>query len=285
MVYAFERDTGLLHKIDPSGNYLGTIGGYLAGTPDRKLAVIGSTQGGVNQATGAHGVHADSDGYIWVADRDLHTVKRLSPDGNIVLTLGEEGVFGKTRDLFNGPSQIFETKDGNILIADGYWNSRMVWFDKSGKYLREFGDYGRDPGQFGTIHYVVEDSRGRLIVSDLCDGMFVPEKLAPGQLDPQRKTPGTGCEGNRLQIVDGKDGKYLDTWRDTPTGSLAILGERLYISAGQRILVLDAATGKEVESIPVSGGGHGIAVDSRGDVYVARFGESDHLSRYTKAAR
>ena len=65
---------------------------------------------------------------------------------------------------------------------------------------------------------MVEDSRGRLIVSDLCNGMFVPEKMAPGQLDERRRTPGTNCKGDRIQIVD-KDGKHVAFWPDAPSGA------------------------------------------------------------------
>ena len=150
-VYGFERDTGQVHRFDQAGNFTGSLGGNLAGTPDSRLAVIGSTQSGVSQATGTHGISVDSEDYIWIADRDRHVVKRVSPDGTVVLTIGKEGVFGKTQDTFNGPTQVFELREGNMLVLDGYWNSRMVWFDKHGRYLREVGTYGRGPGEFGTL--------------------------------------------------------------------------------------------------------------------------------------
>ena len=114
--------------------------------------------------------------------------------------------------------------------------------------------------------------------------MYVPEKMAPGQLDPRRRTPGTGCTGDRIQVVD-KNGRHLAFWPDY-SRALAIRGERIYVGEVDHIAILDAATGKELESIVPADGGHGLAVDSQGDVYVAshRPGKPP-LSRYSRRAR
>ena len=61
---------------------------------------------------------------------------------------------------FGRPTDIAFDKDGNIFIADGYTNSRVVKYDKWGKFIKAFGDKGKDPGQFNTPHSIQTDANG-----------------------------------------------------------------------------------------------------------------------------
>lgn len=36
-----------------------------------------------------------------------------------------------------GNAQVAVLRDGSFIVADGYCNSRVVWFDKTGKYIGE----------------------------------------------------------------------------------------------------------------------------------------------------
>src|SRR5205823_1632703 len=102
-----------------------------------------------------HGLWVDKEGFVWVTDaRDSkgkgQQVIKFSPDGKIVMRLGKAGVAGLTHDTFNGPCALVTAPNGDIFVGDGHENavSRIVKFDKTGKYLMEWGKKGTGPGEF-----------------------------------------------------------------------------------------------------------------------------------------
>jgi sugar lactone lactonase YvrE len=167
-----------------------------------------------------HGIHVDRDGNIWVtdgndnlprrrpgqpADAPLppppakvvgHQVFKFSPDGKLLLSLGKPGGNqpGQPADpgSFYQPNDVITYPNGDILVAEGHGNAppataRLVRFDKSGKFLREFGKMGSGTdGEFMQPHGLAFDSRGRLFVADRSN--------------------------NRIQILDAESFKTLDTW-------------------------------------------------------------------------
>ena len=167
-----------------------------------------------------HGIHVDRDGNVWVtdgqdnvprrrpgqpADAPLppllakvigHQVHKFSPDGKLLLSLGKPGGNqpGQPADpaSFYQPNDVITYPNGDILVAEGHGNAppstaRLIRFDKSGKFLREFGKMGTGTeGEFMQPHGLAFDSRGRLFVADR--------------------------NNNRIQILDGESYKTLDTW-------------------------------------------------------------------------
>ena len=71
-------------------------------------------------------MYVDSQGFVWVVDREGHQVVKLTPDGEAVMKLGEYGVFGADEGHFNGPTGVAFLSDGRVVVSDGYWNSRLV---------------------------------------------------------------------------------------------------------------------------------------------------------------
>src|SRR5436190_651563 len=55
---------------------------------------------------------------------------------------------------------------GDAFVSDGYGNSRVVKFDKDGKYLLAWGKKGKGEGEFNLPHAVRIDSKGLLYVAD-----------------------------------------------------------------------------------------------------------------------
>ena len=167
-----------------------------------------------------HGIHVDRDGNVWVtdgqdnvprrrpgqpADAPLppllakvigHQVHKFSPDGKLLMSLGKPGGNqpGQPADpaSFYQPNDVITYPNGDILVAEGHGNAppstaRLIRFDKSGKFLREFGKMGTGTeGEFMQPHGLAFDSRGRLFVADR--------------------------NNNRIQILDGESYKTLDTW-------------------------------------------------------------------------
>ena len=68
---------------------------------------------GADMFAAPHGLFADRSGNVWVTDFQNRkgkgfTVKKFSPDGKLLMTLGKEGVAGDndSQDLFNAPSNV-----------------------------------------------------------------------------------------------------------------------------------------------------------------------------------
>jgi DNA-binding beta-propeller fold protein YncE len=120
----------------------------------------------VEDPNGAHFIRIGPAGNVWTANIKTHTIRKYSPEGKLLLTLGEPGQAGADRHHFDRPTDMVILPSGDIFVSDGYSNRRIVHFDASGKYVKEWGEAGTKPGQFALPHSIVADSRGRLYVAD-----------------------------------------------------------------------------------------------------------------------
>jgi len=191
-----------------------------------------------------HGIGVDREGNVWVTDGQGkdgmgHQVIKFSPDGKELMRLGKAGVAGAGHDTFNMPSDVLIAPNGDIFIADGHGgmsNNRIVKFDKTGKYLKEWGTKGAGPGQFDTPHTLAMDAQGRLFVGNR--------------------------NNNRIDIFD-QEGKFITSWAQfsRPSG--------IYIDAKDTIYVCDS----ESESVSRNHDGwkRGIRVGSAKDGSVKYF--------------
>ena len=161
-VYTRSGEATRLFMFDAEGNYLREIGQ------------------GVYGFSMAHGVRVDAQDNIWVVDEGTDMVMKFNPEGRILMVMGkrpefEEGIFqtpgpGFTIPQepykFGRPTDIAFDAAGDVFIADGYTNSRVVKYDKWGKFIKAFGDKGKDPGQFNTPHAIQTDANGNVYVAD-----------------------------------------------------------------------------------------------------------------------
>jgi len=113
-----------------------------------------------------HGLRVDRNGHVWVTDTGYHIVMEFTGDGTLVRTLGTKGKPDATHDTFNKPTDVAFLANGDVLVTDGYGNSRVVKFSRDGKYLMEWGKRGKGPGEFDTPHVAVVDSHQNVYVSD-----------------------------------------------------------------------------------------------------------------------
>ena len=197
----------------------------------------------------AHGIRVDREGFIWITDNTDNIVQKLSPDGKVLMTLGKAGSTGdnNSQELFDGPADVFVAANGDIFVADGYRNSRVVQFSKDGKFIKKIGGVkGTEPGQFNVPHSVVVDSTGRIIIAD--------------------------AENSRIQVFDAS-GKFLEQWTGFPAkprGSLYLAADdTLYVSHVDSESISIMKNGKIIDS--VTGVGlrpHGLTVDRQGNLYV-----------------
>jgi DNA-binding beta-propeller fold protein YncE len=129
-----------------------------------------------------HGIHVDQDGNVWVTEAGEselpvpagervygHQVFKFSPEGELLMTLGEAGVSGDGPYHFNAPSDVITAPNGDIFVVDGHvteGNNRIVKYSGDGTFITAFGETGHGPGQLYGPHAIAMDADGRLFVAD-----------------------------------------------------------------------------------------------------------------------
>jgi DNA-binding beta-propeller fold protein YncE len=109
-----------------------------------------------------HGITIGPDDSVYLADDFDHTVRKFTPEGKLLLTLGTSGQPSDTgatsvdfRNIrqaagpFHYPTNIALGRDGEIYVSDGYGNARVHKFSPDGKLLF-VGRARRGPGEFHT---------------------------------------------------------------------------------------------------------------------------------------
>ena len=82
------------------------------------------------------------------------------------MTIGTYGEPGADDKHFNRPTFMDWFPDGSFVVADGYNGTRVVKFDKDGKYLTAWGQRGEAgketrPGYFNNVHGIAVDPKTR----------------------------------------------------------------------------------------------------------------------------
>ena len=171
-VYAFSRtgtrstvhgqSSAQLFEFGPDGSFIREIGKDLYGFAF------------------AHTVRIDRDGNLWATDEGTNMIIKFNPAGRVLMVLGRraeaveeppgpppEGQRPRAGwGTFNRPTDVAFDLSGNIFVADGYNNSRVVKIDKNGRWLKTWGTYGRDTGQFNILHSIANDAKGNIYVAD-----------------------------------------------------------------------------------------------------------------------
>jgi DNA-binding beta-propeller fold protein YncE len=193
-IFLFQRTKPMLAEYDAQGNFIQSIGDGLFSHP--------------------HGLRIDADDNLWTTDDGSHLVLKLDPSGNVLLVLGRVNTGAEANWLFNKPADVAFAKNGDIYVADGYGNSRVVKFDRDGDFIKAWGKYGTGIGEFNLPHSVAVDNQGRVYVGDR--------------------------ENQRIQIFDA-EGKFIQQWTDIgyPYG--------LSITPDQHVWMVDGGYDRIVE--------------------------------------
>jgi DNA-binding beta-propeller fold protein YncE len=272
--YCDNSDLDPILRFDPNGNIVSKFGSRLFSWP--------------------HGLHVDRDGNLWITEAAEgrpaqtaagakpigHQVFKFSPQGKLLMTLGEAGVPGNDSAHFTAPSDVVTAPNGDIFVVDGHnntGNNRIVKFSKDGKFIKAFGGTGHGPGQLFAPHAIAMDAGGRLFVAD---------------------------RGNQRIVIFDQDGKYLSRWTQFGMPSdVAIDGnDKIYVADSESdmtenpgwekgIRIGDVKTGWVTSFIldtgdnpPITAGGSGaesITVDRQGNIFAGE-PRPQRLLKYVK---
>ena len=256
-VYVFCRGPVPLFIFDSEGNYINSWG--------------------EGEFLRPHGICVDKNDDLYLIDDQGHMIEKRTKEGKLIFRLGEKGKSSvrQSGDIFNLPTDaIVDPDTGDIFISDGYGNSRVHKFDTEGKYIKSWGEPGSDPGKFSLPHNIAITSDKRLIVADR--------------------------ENFRLQIFD-TEGNFIDQWHiHHPMSVTTDKEDNIYVgemgpppvqegvkNLGNCVSILNPE-GKLIErlgdELPGSNDNqfvapHGIAVDSKGSIYVAEVAWTFWFSR------
>jgi sugar lactone lactonase YvrE len=247
-VYCFNRGAHPMVVLDREGNFLRAWG---EGVFKR-----------------AHGVHVAPDDTLWLTDDGDHTVRHCTLDGKVLLTLGVPGkpTAYMSGEPFHRCTHTALSPQGDLYVSDGYGNSRVHKYSPDGRLLMSWGEPGTDPGQFNIPHNIACDAEGWVYVADR--------------------------ENHRVQVFD-RNGTFETQWvnmhrpsgfyRDPRDGRFYVgeIGGGVAVNIdlpniGPRVSIygargdLQARLGNRPAGLEAGQfiSPHGLAVDSRGDIYV-----------------
>lgn len=277
-------------EFDPAGNVVNSWG---------ELKMFGDL---------LHGCAIDNDGGIWIVGARSGIAQKFSRDGSrLLLQIGKTGAVDssdgttKGKPLNSNAAQFFQPagivvdrKNGDIYVADGEsanGNHRIAVMDRTGKFLRQFQlnrsesekDIAQVPHCLGITNdglvYVCDRRAHRLQVFDRM-GNFKKNIDVPWKqytpFDGKRRTGGWGSASS------------LDFSRDANQRLIFVTNED-----NAQIDVLDRDTGKILTSFGRGAGhfpgqfihAHGIAIDSKGNAYVAEVNEGKRIQKFKIAGQ
>ena len=226
-VYAFNRGPNPMIVFDSDGNFLSSWG-----------------EGFFKRA---HGITLAPDGSLFCTDDFDHTVRKCTPDGEVLMTIGEPGRAAEPHSghPFNRCTDVaIDPKDGCLYISDGYANSSVHKYSPDGELLFSWGQGGTDPGEFNIVHNIATDAEGYVYVADR--------------------------ENHRIQIFDS-DGVFQDQWVNLHRPCT------IYISPDQHVYIGELGAGMNVNRI-VPNIGPRITILDKSGKRVARLGDGFGLA-------
>ncbi|HXR57834.1 MAG TPA: peptidyl-alpha-hydroxyglycine alpha-amidating lyase family protein [Burkholderiales bacterium] len=257
-VYVFNRGAHPMIVFDRDGNFLRSWG--------------------EGQYPRAHGLHIDADDTLFLTDDGGHVVRKCTTDGKVLLELG---VPGKPSAYMSGLpfhrcTHTALSPKGEIYVSDGYGNARVHKYSPGGKLLLSWGEPGTDPGQFNIAHNIATDAEGWVYVADR-ENHRVQVFDGHGRYETQwvnmhRPCGLYCCRGTKLSFLIGELGSSIPITRQHPN-----IGPRLtFVDAkGKTIARLGGEAGPGLEPGKFIAP-HGLAVDSRGDIYVGEVSYTEY---------
>ena len=188
--------------VDPKTNEAYIADGYL----NRRVAVVDADTGKMKRYWGAYGnkpvdgdmgkydpkapppqqfrnpvhcVERTNDGLVYVCDRQGDRVQVFQPDGKFV----KEAFYAKDTLASGSVWDVTFSKDPQqrfMFLADGQNEKVRIILRETLEELTNFGDGGRQPGQFYGVHSIATDSKGNLYTTETYEGKRVQKFVYKG---------------------------------------------------------------------------------------------------------
>lgn len=250
-VYVVDQNNSRVQKFAADGRFLLQWGSE--GSEDGQFGEAGPSLG----PTGI----ASTNEYVWIADTWNHRIQQFRPDGSFVRswgtftdTKGDPAAGERLPRVFYGPRGIAVGPDNSLYITDT-GNKRVVIYDQSGKYLRQWGEGGSGESQLDEPIGIAVDTRGEVFVTD--------------------------TRNSRVQVFDSA-GRHLRSWEVSEWSGEGRLEPYVAVRPSGVVYVTDpiakavyrySRTGRRLATEKGSGGTDllvplGIAVSPEGDVLV-----------------
>ena len=180
---------------------------------------------------------------------------------------------------FSVPTHVAVDKStGEFYVADGYSNARVHKYTPEGDFLFSWGESGTGEGQFNIVHNVETDRNGWVYIADRenhriqvfsSDGIFETQwvnmsRAACLYIDTR---------GDRDLVYIGE---YFAGISSNDTGT--DLGPRVTVMSTDGKILSRVGTDPYGSQTGRFYSPHGIAVDSKGAIYVAEVSHSDYGS-------
>jgi hypothetical protein len=129
----------------------------------------------------AHAVRVDAQDNIWTVDEGTNVIVKFNSAGRVAMVLGrrpepfdlpfpvpypQAPIPAAHPYVFNRPTDVTWDAASNIFVSDGYGNSRVVKYDKDGRFLKSIGEHGSENGQFIEPHTIASDAQGNIYIGD-----------------------------------------------------------------------------------------------------------------------
>jgi DNA-binding beta-propeller fold protein YncE len=232
-----------------------------------------------------HSCHFDKDNNVWIGSAPSGMVQKYSHDGSkLLLQIGKKGVFDSSDGTVKGkplnsnaarffmPSSIFvDRQNGDVYVSDGEGaggNRRIAVMDRTGNFLRQWQPEGMQTVHCMTIAndglvYVCNRQESRIQVYDKM-GRFLKNIELPWK-------PYTAPKDGKVTEFGGAV-VALDFSPDSNQRFIYVINQN-----NAEVEVIDRQTGKILSKVGNGAGRlpgqfdqpHGIAVDSKGNIYVA----------------
>lgn len=262
-VFVFNRGDHPVVLFDREGRFLGSWGEGLFARP--------------------HGITIGPDDAVYCTDDLGHTVRKFTPEGRPLLTLGTSGCPSDTgatsidfRTIrhsgppFHFPTNVALAADGAMYVSDGYGNARIHKFDPGGRLLFSWGEPGGGPGQFRVPHGIAVGPDGAVVVADRENGrlqFFSPEGRFVGEWTEIARPCQVAVDANGAVYV-AELGYRAGMWPGTSAPGPEATGGRVSVFDPDGRLLARWGGG----SNPCAPGDffapHDLCLDGHGDLYV-----------------
>ncbi len=277
--------------------------------PFRVVKKIGKRGSGPGEFNGLRGLAVGKEGRIYLSDKSNHMIQIFTSKFEFEKSFG---VRGSEPGQFDGPRGVAIDDDGNVYVADTR-NKRIQKFDYAGNFIDQFGSederselihpWGLTVDQFGNIYISLAgshrikkfDNKGRFIKHwgglDKGDGKFNnPLGIAT---DKFQNVYVADWGNNRIQKFD-QEGDFLLNWGPAQyepghihqPHAIAIYNSTVYVTeAGNFKIQLFDLNGNYLGRIQTEpeivfyNTCKGLALDSKGDIYVAKTDQIIKLTR------